>query len=178
VTAPRRLLVSLAAVLAVAIAVGLALSLSRPSTGGGAGPREPAGPVGSDLARRADAIVAGYAAAPGAPPTVPAVPGAGSRPDGYTISSDGRFLRLSFAGAPDQPGPCGADYEARAFEYDPAVVVAVIELPREGREDAICPAIAALRAVEVELTAALGRRPVLSLVDGLPVLLGDPYRPR
>jgi hypothetical protein len=178
VSASRRLLV-LAAVLAVATAVGVALSVSRPSAGtDGADPRGPAGPVASELARRADAIVAGYAAATGAPPTVPAERGAGSRPDGYTSSADGRLLRLSFAGAPDQPGPCGADYEAQAFEYDPAVVVAVLELPREGREDAICPAIAALRAVEVELTATLGGRPVLSLVDGLPVLPGDPYRPR
>jgi hypothetical protein len=102
------------------------------------------------------------------------VPGDGLRPESFDLTPGGRTLTLTFTGAPDEPGPCGADYRGQAFESDQAVVVAVVQLPRDpGGQQVACPAIGAVRTVDVTLTRALGGRTVLSLADGQPVVQGS-----
>lgn len=94
-------------------------------------------------------------------------PGDGQSVQSFELGSGGRTLTLSFTGKPDQPGACGGDYRAKAFESDLAVVVTVFEVPREpARQDVACPAIATIRTLDVRLDAALGDRTVLSLADG------------
>lgn len=101
-------------------------------------------------------------------------PGDGLRPESFDLVPGGRTLRLTFTGAPDEPGPCGADYRGQAFESDRAVVVAVVPVPRESsRQDVACPAIGAVRTVDVTLHRELGDRTVLSLADGQQVVRGS-----
>ena len=103
-----------------------------------------------------------------------AAPGDGLRPESFEPAPDGRTLTLVFTGAPDQPGACGADYRGQAFESDRAVVVAVVEVPREPTgQDIVCPAIGAVRTLEVTLHRELGDRTVLSLADGGVVVQGS-----
>ncbi len=98
----------------------------------------------------------------------------GLRPESFDLTPGGRTLTLTFTGAPDEPGPCGADYRAQAFESDRAVVVAVVQVPREpSGQDIACSAIGAVRTVEVTLHRELGDRAVLSLVDGQQVVRGS-----
>lgn len=105
-------------------------------------------------------------------PWAPA-PGDGLRADSFEQAPGGRTLIVAFTGAPDEPGPCGADYRGVAFESDRAVVVAVLDLPRksDGQEIA-CADIGAGRSVEVPLRRPLGDRTVLSLADGQSVVQG------
>lgn len=101
-------------------------------------------------------------------------PGDGLRPESFELASGGRTLTLVFTGAPDEPGPCGADYRAQAFESDRAVVVAVVQLPREpSGQDIACEAIGAVRSVDVTLDRVLGDRAVLSLADAQLVVQGS-----
>ncbi len=105
--------------------------------------------------------------------------GSGLQPEGFVVSDEGRTLRVTFTGSPDGPGPCGADYDARVFERDTAVAVAVFVAPREMPDGEVaCSAIGAPRAVDITLAQPLAGRPVLSVADGMPVSQGDPFQPR
>lgn len=84
---------------------------------------------------------------------------AGSGPGfGGRVSPDGRTLTIGFAGAPDTPGPCGADYTAVAAESDTAVAVAVKMIPHPASGQIACTAVAQGRTVTVHLGAPLGGR--------------------
>src|SRR5690242_6952454 len=86
-------------------------------------------------------------------------PGDGPWVDSFSPGPDASTLRLHFTGAPDEAGPCGADYRAEQWASDLAVVVAVVKVPREQpAKDVACPAIGALRTVDVVLDAPLGPR--------------------
>lgn len=107
------------------------------------------------------------------------IEGSGLQPEGFVAPDDSRTLRINFTGSPDQPGPCGADYEARVFERDASVAVALFVVPREAPDgDVACNAIGALRSVDITLGQPLAGRPVLSVADGMPVPQGDPFQPR
>lgn len=104
---------------------------------------------------------------------VPA-PGDGLRAESFELSDGSRRMTLTFTGAPDEPGACGADYRGQAYESERAVVVAVVQVPREpSGQDIACAAIGAVRTVEVSLDRALGDRAVLSLADGGVVVQGS-----
>jgi hypothetical protein len=84
---------------------------------------------------------------------------AGSGPGfGGRVSPDGHTLTIGFAGAPDTPGACGADYTAAAAESDAAVAVAVKMIPHAALGQVVCPAVAQGRTVIVHLAAPLGGR--------------------
>jgi hypothetical protein len=101
------------------------------------------------------------------PPSTQPDPGDGSWTDSFSLLPDGRTLRLHFVGSPDGPGPCGADYRGEQYASSTAVVVAVVEVPREDTgQDVACTAIGMARTVDVVLTAPLGDRPVLNLAGG------------
>ena len=101
-------------------------------------------------------------------------PGDGLRPESFDLAPGGRTMTLVFTGAPDEPGACGADYRGEAFESDQAVVVAVVQIPREpSGQDIACAAIGAVRMVDVTLHRELGDRTVLSLADGQQVVQGS-----
>ncbi|NYG05828.1 hypothetical protein BJ986_000315 [Phycicoccus badiiscoriae] len=105
-------------------------------------------------------------------PLTPA-PGDGLRAESFEQAPGGRTLTVSFTGAHDEPGPCGADYRGVAFESDRAVVVAVLELPRKSSgQEIACADVGAGRSVEVPLRRPLGDRTVLSLADGQSVVQG------
>jgi hypothetical protein len=75
------------------------------------------------------------------------------------ISSDGRSLSITFAGAPDTPGPCGGDYKGVVAESGSAVAVAMQEIPHAAPDDNVaCPAIAQERVITVTLASPLGGR--------------------
>lgn len=102
-----------------------------------------------------------------APPENQRVPGDGSAADSFSLLSDGRTLRLRFVGSPDEPGPCGADYRGEQYASTHAVVVTVLQVPREDTgQDIACTAIGAERTVDVVLAAPLGDRTVLNLAGG------------
>ncbi|WP_406830206.1 hypothetical protein ABEG17_14585 [Pedococcus sp. KACC 23699] len=94
-------------------------------------------------------------------------PGDGPVVDSFSAGGDARTLRLHFSGAPDQPGPCGADYRAEQYASATAVVVAVVPIPRKAAaKDQACPAIAQVRIVDVVLDTPLVARTVINLVSG------------
>lgn len=100
-------------------------------------------------------------------------PGDGQGVESFELSDGGRTLTLTFTGKPDEPGACGGDYRAEAYPSDRAVVVTVLEVPREpSGQDIACTAIGAIRTVDVRLDRALGDRTVLSLADGRAVEQG------
>lgn len=93
-------------------------------------------------------------------------PGDGLPIDSFTLV-DHRTLRLHFTGAPDEPGPCGADYGAEQHASGRAVVVAVLQVPRKVPATEIaCNAVGALRTVDIPLEDPLAARTVLSLAGG------------
>ena len=101
------------------------------------------------------------------PPSTQPDPGDGSWTDSFSLLPDGRTLRLHFVGSPDEPGPCGADYRGEQYASSTAVVVAVVEVPREDTgQDVACTAIGMVRSVDVTLAAPLGDRTVLNLAGG------------
>jgi hypothetical protein len=101
-------------------------------------------------------------------------PGDGLRAESFELADRSRTMTMTFTGAPDEPGACGADYRGQAFESDQAVVVAVVQVPREpSGQDIACTAIGAVRTVDVTLQRALGARTVLSLADGGVVVQGS-----
>lgn len=110
------------------------------------------------------------------PPASQPQAGDGPRADSFSLLPDGRTLRLHFVGSPDAPGPCGADYRGEQYASSTAVVVAVVQVPREDTgQDIACTAIGALRTVDVVLAAPLGDRTVLNLAGGDVVVQGaDP----
>jgi hypothetical protein len=87
-----------------------------------------------------------------------------------TTSATGRDLTVSFVGAPG-PGSqsCGADYTAEAVESSKAVVVIVTTHPHWSLFGESCTAIGAERTAVAKMTAPLGDRTVLEVVQGLPV---------
>lgn len=104
---------------------------------------------------------------PSAPLTTSPQPGDGPVVDSFSPGGDARTLRLHFSGAPDHPGPCGADYRAEQYASATAVVVAVVPIARKAAaKDVACPAIAQLRIVDVVLDAPLVARTVINLVGG------------
>ena len=108
------------------------------------------------------------------PSTTQPHPGDGSWADSFSLLPDGRTLRLHFVGSPDEPGPCGADYRGEQYPSSTAVVVAVVEVPREDTgQDIACTAIGAERTVDVVLAAPLGDRTVLNLAGGGVVVQGS-----
>ena len=71
---------------------------------------------------------------------------------------------VAFWGVPEEPGPCGADYDAVASETRDRVYVRVRAVPHhQGAGQVACPAIAQRRTAAVRLEAPLGARAV---VDG------------
>ncbi|SDO76486.1 hypothetical protein SAMN04489867_0524 [Pedococcus dokdonensis] len=101
-------------------------------------------------------------------------PGDGQGVESFELGGGGRTLTLTFTGKPAEPGACGGDYRGEAFESDRAVVVTVLEVPREPTgQDIACAAIGAIRTVDVRLDRALGDRTVLSLADGRAVQQGS-----
>lgn len=108
-----------------------------------------------------------------APPENQRVPGDGSSVDSFSLLPDGRTLRLHFVGSPDEPGPCGADYRGEQYASTRAVVVTVLQVPREDTgQDIACTAIGAERTVDIVLEAPLGDRTVLNLAGGAVVVRG------
>jgi len=100
-------------------------------------------------------------------------PADGLRAESFEPAQGDRTLTVTFTGAPDEPGACGADYRGLAYESDSAVVVAVVDVPREpSGQDIACSAIGAVRTVQVTLQRPLSDRTVLSLADGQPVVQG------
>jgi hypothetical protein len=78
-------------------------------------------------------------------------------------SDESRVLTFTFTGAPDNPGPCGADYTAAVAESASAVAVAVLAIPHSAPGAPIaCTAIAAVRSVKVVLARPLGARVVVN----------------
>jgi hypothetical protein len=77
------------------------------------------------------------------------------------ISSDGRSLTWTFAGAPDTPGPCGADYAGVVAESNSAVAVALQMFPHAAPAEPIaCDAMAQERTITITLARPLGGRVV------------------
>jgi hypothetical protein len=77
------------------------------------------------------------------------------------LSADGRSLTYKFAGAPDNPGPCGADYKGVVAESATAVAVALQMISHASPGSLIaCPAIAQERSITVTLAKPLGGRVV------------------
>lgn len=75
------------------------------------------------------------------------------------VNADGRSLSITFAGAPDTPGACGADYKGVVAESSSAVAVAMQTIPHAApNENVACPAIAQERVVTVTLASPLGGR--------------------
>jgi hypothetical protein len=80
-----------------------------------------------------------------------------------TVSDESRVLTFTFTGAPDNPGPCGADYTGAVAESPSAVAVAVLAIPHSAPGAPIaCTAIAAMRSVTVVLAGPLGGRVVVN----------------
>lgn len=81
---------------------------------------------------------------------------------GATVSADGMTLTWSFGGAPENAGPCGADYRGLVAESQAAVAVSIQSMSHAtpGQEVA-CPAIAQIRTITVKLATALGGRVVV-----------------
>jgi hypothetical protein len=83
--------------------------------------------------------------------------------EGATVNVDAHSLTFTFTGAPDNPGPCGADYTAAVAESNSAVAVAVLAIPHSPPDAPIaCTAIAAFRTVTVALAGPLGGRVVVN----------------
>lgn len=104
------------------------------------------------------------------PPWNPDAPPIGLRIDSASGSITGRELTVEFIGAP-LPGDqaCGEDYSAEAVESELAVVVIVTRHPHMTIGG--CSLVGAVRTATAELSAPLGERAVLEVMEGLPVLV-------
>ena len=84
------------------------------------------------------------------------------------LSADGRSLTYTFYGAPDRPGPCGADYKGVVAESRTAVAIALQETPHEQHGQLVaCDAMAQQRNVTVTLAQSLGGRVVLDATGNI-----------
>jgi len=94
-----------------------------------------------------------------------------------TTNGDARALTFTFTGAPDNPGPCGADYTAAVAESTSAVAVAVLANPHSAPDAPIaCTAIAAMRTVTVVLAVPLGGRVVVNASGDLVTVCPEAIR--
>ena len=85
-----------------------------------------------------------------------------------TLSADGLTLTYTFYGAPDNAGPCGADYKGVVAESHAAVAIALQEIPHAAPGQPIaCPAVAQQRNVVVTLAQPLGGRVVVDATGNL-----------
>ncbi|MCI0686231.1 MAG: hypothetical protein L0Y54_03180 [Sporichthyaceae bacterium] len=100
--------------------------------------------------------------------TVPVELRAGQLPV-VAVSADGRALTVYFYGTPTDAGACTSEYEARFVESATAVAVAIRTVPpaQPAPTDVVCPEIAQLRMVEVELTEPLSGRVVVDETGAL-----------
>jgi len=97
---------------------------------------------------------------------------------GAAVSGDARVMTFTFTGAPDNPGPCGADYTGAVAESPSAVAIAVLAIPHSAPDAPIaCTAIAAKRSVTVVLTAPLGGRVVVNASGDAVTVCPDAARP-
>src|SRR6266540_3148729 len=95
--------------------------------------------------------------------------------NGASVSADGKTLTFVFAGAPDNPGPCGADYKSAVAESAFAVAIAIQAISHSSPNDLIaCTAIAQERSVTVKLASPLGGR-VVADVNGSAVAVCPGY---
>jgi hypothetical protein len=84
----------------------------------------------------------------------------GSVTPGPTLSANGLILRFSFTGAV-ATGRCGSDYRGVVAESAAAAAVAIEEIPHSTNPNAICPAVAQERDVDVTLASPLAGRVLL-----------------
>lgn len=78
------------------------------------------------------------------------------------LSADGRALTYTFYGAPDRPGPCGADYKGVVAESGAAVAIALQVTPHAAPGQPVaCDAMAQQRNVVVTLAQPVGGRVVV-----------------
>jgi hypothetical protein len=123
----------------------------------------------SYIARGSAGAPATGAAGTAGPGGVAGTPPAGSRgggslgaandaPKSYTVSADGRTLRVSFFG-----GVCDS-YSGSAVESARVVRVRIVAHREPGQR--MCPMLARRTSVSVELARPLGHRRVLDAVDG------------
>ena len=110
---------------------------------------------------RALGPIAVLAVAPSAIYTPPAVARTAQVVGAAQLAGDGRTLTLTFFGAPDESGPCGAEYTVSVASSASAVAVVVVAHPHDTAASCLAPA--ATRTATVTLTAPLGAR---VLVDG------------
>jgi hypothetical protein len=97
---------------------------------------------------------------------------------GATVSDESRVLKFTFSGAPDNSGPCGADYTGAVAESPSAVAIAVLAIPHSAPGAPIaCTAIAAMRSVTVVLAAPLGGRVVLNASGDVVAVCPEAARP-
>ena len=97
---------------------------------------------------------------------------------GATVSDESRVLTFTFTGAPDNSGPCGADYTGAVAESPSAVAIAVLAIPHSAPDAPIaCTAIAAMRSVTVVLTAPLGGRVVVNASGDVVTVCPEATRP-
>lgn len=79
-------------------------------------------------------------------------------------------LTLRFGGSPDDPGPCGADYQIEVAESGTAVAYRVFKVERPAPESkaqsAICDGGLATREAPLTLGKPLGGRVIVSAFDG------------
>lgn len=71
-----------------------------------------------------------------------------------------RRIRVSFFGSPAPVGPCGQDYSGGAQEDGRVVMIRIVSLPNPAPvpTDLACPAIGAMRTVDIDLAAPLADR--------------------
>jgi hypothetical protein len=92
-----------------------------------------------------------------------------------TVSTNGRRVLLTFVGAPNGKGPCGATYSAAVAESKHAVAVDVIPHTTRGKRTApvMCFDVGYSRHVRVNLAKPLGGRVIVNVGGGdVPVFPG------
>jgi len=95
-----------------------------------------------------------------------------------TASSDARVMTFTFTGAPDNPGPCGADYAAAVAESTSAVAIRVLAISHSAPGAPIaCTAIAAVRTVTVVLGGPLGGRVLVNAEGDAVAVCAEAARP-
>lgn len=147
------------------------LTLVRPTLGTSrvattAGPMD--APTWSFQVRGSKVRVTQVAIDPSALTSPPAIAGGAAAVGTQTESAvlAGRTtVTVSFSGAPTSDPPCGQTYTATAVEAAQVVAILIAGTTPGGPApaDTVCPASAAIRTVDVTLTAPLGSR---LLIDG------------
>jgi hypothetical protein len=95
-----------------------------------------------------------------------------------TAAGDGLTITYRFWGAPNNPGPCGADYNAVVAESGAAVAIAIQAISHATPGSMVaCEAIAAERLVTVSLANRLGGR-VVADAQGNAVVVCPPAIPK